>query len=191
MVRAAAERSVDAKIIYLWGGDSSGKSHLLSAACASSPSAIALFAPLPVELPTATLLAIDDVDNLDETDQIRLFNLINLIQAPDCDVTLLAAGHTSPGNLVMRRDLSTRLGSGLVYQLHPLSDDEKTHALHVHAKARGFALHTDVATYLLRHVRRDMRSLIAMLDTLDRYSLETGRNITVPLLKQATQNLTS
>ena len=30
-----------------------------------------------------------------------------------------------------------------------------------------------------------MRSLVAALDTLDRYSLETGRPITVPLLKSA------
>ncbi len=33
-----------------------------------------------------------------------------------------------------------------------------------------------------------MGSLIAALDSLDKYSLETGRQITVPLLKAALQS---
>jgi chromosomal replication initiation ATPase DnaA len=32
-----------------------------------------------------------------------------------------------------------------------------------------------------------MASLMAMLDALDQYSLETGREITLPLLKQMSQ----
>jgi DnaA-homolog protein len=44
-----------------------------------------------------------------------------------------------------------------------------------------------VAGYLLTHARRDMPSLIRALDALDRYSLETGRPITVPLLRAALQ----
>jgi DnaA family protein len=37
---------------------------------------------------------------------------------------------------------------------------------------------------LLRHARRDLPSLLAMLDALDRYSLETKRAITVPLVRE-------
>ena len=58
-------------------------------------------------------------------------------------------------------------------------------ALAAHARSRGFALADEVSAYLLNHARRDMGSLIAALDSLDRYSLETGRAITVPLLKAA------
>ena len=46
----------------------------------------------------------------------------------------------------------------------------------------------EVSAYLLTHARRDMGSLIAALDSLDRYSLETGRPVTVPLLKAALQS---
>ena len=49
------------------------------------------------------------------------------------------------------------------------------------------AIKAQVTGYLLRHARRDMGSLIAALDSLDRYSLETGRPVTVPLLKAALQ----
>jgi DnaA family protein len=84
----------------------------------------------------------------------------------------------------MRPDVVTRLGWGLVYQVHGLSDDEKVQALHSHAASRGFRLGTGVAEYLLRHWRRDLPSLLGALDTLDRYSLETKRPITVPLLRE-------
>ena len=77
--------------------------------------------------------------------------------------------------------------TGLTYRLLPLTDEEKYLALAAHARARGFALSDEVAAYLLTHARRDMPSLIQALDALDRYSLETGRPITVPLLKAALQ----
>ena len=93
----------------------------------------------------------------------------------------------APKDVALRRDLATRLATGLTYRLLPLSDDEKSAALAAHARARGFALGEEVAAYLLTHARRDMPSLIQALDVLDRYSLETGRPITVPLLKAALQ----
>ena len=74
-----------------------------------------------------------------------------------------------------------------MFQLHPLSDAEKIAALRAHAKTRSFTLREEVITYLLRHARRDMASLIAMLDTLDQHSLETGREITLPLLREVLQ----
>jgi DnaA-homolog protein len=68
-----------------------------------------------------------------------------------------------------------------------LSDEEKRLALAAHAETRGFTLSPEVASYLLTHVRRDMPSLISALDALDRHSLETGRPITLPLVKAAMQ----
>jgi chromosomal replication initiation ATPase DnaA len=41
-----------------------------------------------------------------------------------------------------------------------------------------------VIPYLLSHFQRDMRSLSTMLDSLDQYSLETQRPITLPLLRE-------
>ena len=87
----------------------------------------------------------------------------------------------------IRKDLATRLATGLTYRVLPLTDGEKRAALAAHAKQRGFSIPEDVTAYLLTHARRDMGSLIAALDCLDKYSLETGRPITVPLLKAALQ----
>ena len=100
---------------------------------------------------------------------------------------LLAAASKPPAQLALREDLRTRLGWGLIYQLHGLSDDEKIAALSFAAQARGLTLSAGVLPYLLTHFRRDMQSLSAMLDALDRYSLETQRPITMPLLRQLLQ----
>ena len=85
----------------------------------------------------------------------------------------------------MRRDLGTRLASGLTYRVVPLTDEQKRAALLAHARSRGFELPEDVSSYLLTHGRRDMGSLMSALDAIDRYSLENRRVVTVPLLKEA------
>ena len=72
----------------------------------------------------------------------------------------------------------TRLAWGLVYEVHALTDAEKARALAEHAATRGFTLQPEVSQYLLTHARRDMPALLAMLDALDRYSLEAKRPVT-------------
>lgn len=183
----AASGVPPAKIVYLWGGMSSGKSHLAR----SFPMALdatGFFAKNAGVLPeVATHFVIDDVHAINEDRQISVFNLINLINASHVDHMLIATGNAAPRDLNIRRDLASRLGQGLVFQLTPLSDGEKSDALRAHSRTRGFALRDEVIAYLLRHSRRDMASLIGFLDALDQYSLETGREITLPLLREMAQ----
>jgi DnaA-homolog protein len=176
-----------AKIFYFWGESSSGKSHLARSFSAAL-NAAEFFAENAGVLPeAATHFAIDDVHSINEAHQIGVFNLINLINASRENHLLIATGNAAPRDLLIRRDLASRLGQGLVFQLFPLSDDEKSDALRAHAHARGFALREEVIAYLLRHSRRDMAALIGFLDALDQYSLETGREITLPLLREMAQ----
>jgi DnaA family protein len=64
---------------------------------------------------------------------------------------------------------------------------EKKLALNQYSKDRGLNLKTEVIEYLLRYYKRDLHSLIATLDALDRWSLKTKRPITIPLLKEINQ----
>ena len=96
----------------------------------------------------------------------------------------MAAASQPPLQLALREDLRTRLGSGLIFRLHALSDEEKISALAAQAKARGLSLPGGALDYLLARVPRDMRSLMAFLVALDRYSLEHKRPITLPLLRE-------
>jgi DnaA family protein len=70
-----------------------------------------------------------------------------------------------------------------------LSDQDKTAALAGHAARRGMRLEPGLIAYLLSHFDRDMGSQIALLDALDRYSLQRQRPVTLPLLKDALRSL--
>ena len=173
------------RFVYLWGTHAAGKSHLLKA-MANSPQA-RLISPDAAAAafqfdPDVRLYLVDDCDRLTPAAQIAAFNLFNEVR--EHGATLVAAGTLPPATLVVREDLRTRLGWGLIYQVHGLTDDEKIAALTKAALARGFSLSPGVLPYLITHFHRDMRSLSAMLDALDRYSLETQRPITLPLLRQ-------
>jgi DnaA family protein len=174
------------RCFYVWGETGSGKTHLLQA-CVSvaqdmQQNAIYAHGSVPQ---SAAVVAVDDVEQLDDAAQIALFNLYN--QLRDSGGMLLVSGKESPLHLKLRDDLRTRLGWGLVYQVHVLSDEEKAQALVQHAHSRGFVLPSEVTQYLLRHGRRDLPSLMAVLDALDAHSLSLHRAPSVPLLKEVLQ----
>ena len=155
------------KFIYLWGENGSGKSHLLSA-CEAIGARV-----------------VDDVHLLDNDAQIALFNTYN--QLKEAGNILITAGLHAPTQMGLRNDLATRLAWGLVYQLHPLNDDEKATALKQHAKERGMKLPDEVTDYCLRFLRRDLATLMAVLDALDKWSLTEKKPVSVPMLRKLLQ----
>jgi DnaA family protein len=176
--------------IFLWGPSGSGKTHLVralvSAAGASArevqPDQLSAMAEA-VHLPH--LLALDDVHRLNDEQQGALFRLFQ--RAVDADALVLAAAPLAPAALAVREDLRTRLASGLTFQLHLLSDEDKVEALQARAHSRGFMLTPDIAHYLINRTERDLRSLMQFLDALDRHSLRTHRPITLPLVRELLQ----
>jgi DnaA family protein len=187
-VSAQAVNNLNDRFIYLWGDSGAGKTHLLHALVAAAK-ARHIDADAHEDAfhysPDIPLYLIDDCEKLPPDSQIAAFNLFN--QVRENGGVLVTSGTVAPAILPVREDLRTRLGWGLIYQVHGLSDDEKIAALNLAAQARGFALAQGVLPYLITHYRRDMRSLSAMLDALDRYSLETKRPITLPLLRSLLQ----
>lgn len=187
-LRGLADGISPERYFYLWGEPGCGRSHLLRAMfrALSARNVASAYSgrdsPLPPADSAPRALIVDDVDKLQPSAQAAFFNLYNLIR--DKQGIVLAAGSRPPAKLAMRPDLVTRLGWGLVYQVHALADEEKIAALKRHAAARAFDLPDGVAEYLLRHFRRDLPSLMTMLDALDRYSLEAKRPITLPLLRE-------
>jgi DnaA family protein len=187
-IAARETNTLDQRFVTIWGETGAGKSHALHALNATGGARL-----LTPERSSHEFLAsadcrlylVDDCERLSDSQQGALFNLINELR--DNGGTLVATASHPPGQLPLREDLRTRLGWGLVYQLHGLSDEEKIDALSKSAQARGLSLSAGVLPYLLTHFRRDMQSLSTMLDALDRYSLETQRPITMPLLRELLQ----
>lgn len=197
-VRLWAEGDVRSPVpVYLWGPTGVGKSHLLRAArqalmargaqvgwldAASSP------AQAFSEGWDAVLL--DDVHLYNTALQHTAFNWFVNAVAP---VTgrpraVLAAGSVPPTDLPLREDLRSRLGWGDVFELHPLADQDLRAVLRQAGQARGLSLPDEVLDFVLSRFTRDLGHLMALLERLDRYALQTQRGVTIPLLKQMLQN---
>jgi DnaA family protein len=165
-VRQLASGELREAIVYLWGEIGSGRTHLLRAAARAN----------------ASLTVADDVQALDADGQQRLFGAINA--AREGRGAVLAAGSAPPVALALREDLRSRLAWGLVYHLKPLGETEKMRHLQAEAGRRGLALSDEIAAYLLARVPRDMATLTALLEALDRQALTRKRPLTLPLVRE-------
>jgi len=183
--------------VYLWGEHGCGKTHLLQAAChaVSAVGRVAIYVPLAehARLEPALLEDVEGLDLvcMDDLDAIAgqrqweqvLFTLCDRMAAAGARTLVSASAPPRALGLVMP-ELVTRLGRGLVYQMHPLDDAGRRAALQLRADRRGFELPDEVVDYVLNRYPRDMRGLFELMDRLDRASLAHGRRITVPFLRE-------
>ncbi len=198
-----ANNPLNHRWMYWWGSEGSGKSHLLNAmAHAAESSGLEHFSLRPDEpitwvrleerLPilsqsnSPSVITVDDVERLDECLIGALFHILNQVQTSK-NVHIFMTGKAAPAQLTLREDLRTRLGWGLIFQTQLLDDDEKIVALEQAAKARGLVLSPEVLPWLINHFYRDMPNLMALIDALDAYSLETKRAVTLPLVRELLQ----
>lgn len=192
----ATATQLPSRHLYLWGAPGSGRSHLLRATVALAredgrPTHLLNAADIDDALPDTpgALVAIDDIGHLGERPgdeaQIALFNAFN--RARGNGQSLLLAGPCAPLGLKLREDLRTRIGQSLIYEVQPLDDASRAAILLALADRRGLRLADEVVDFLLRHGRRELSSLLAVLDALDAASLERKRPITVPLLREMMQ----
>jgi DnaA family protein len=182
--------SLGERSAYIWGESGVGKSHLLlalrhgaSTRYLTTASPLSDFEPTPA----VNLYLLDDCQTLNDQQQIAAFNLYNQIK--ENRHFLVASGSLPPGLLTVREDFRTRLGWGLIYQLHRLTDQEKIAALKQAAHTQGVAMPENALAYLVTHFARDMPSLLTMQNALIHYSLEIKHPITLPLLREVMQQM--
>lgn len=182
--------------IYLWGKPATGKSHLLQAVCDLANqsglhvvyvplSQYAKFSPIILEgLDNAHVVCVDDIDHIAgeaEWEQ-ALFCLHNRLREQRS--SLLMTGSQGCRYLAFQlQDLKSRIGGDLIYHLQSLSDEDKISLLQKKAKARTLEIPQDVATYLIRYIKRDLPSLLELLDRFDQATLVEKRKLTVPFVK--------
>ncbi|MFM6990611.1 MAG: DnaA regulatory inactivator Hda [Rhodoferax sp.] len=178
---------------YLWGPQGSGKSHLLEAACDQWRAQGRPVGRLDARTDEARMfderwavVVMDDVDLYSPAQQHTAFSWF--VQAHTLQRPVLAAGLLAPQQLTLREDLRTRLAWGHVLGLDLLSEVDTRVALRQAADARGLALSEEVMDFTLRRFSRDLGSLMQLLDTLDRYALQTQRALTIPLVKSMLEN---
>lgn len=184
------------QVIWIWGGAGSGKSHLLQATCAhwAGHGRQVIFWDLAAQDAGSGLTGMEtcDVVTLDNVDQIsgdaeaeqQLFALYNeLLALGGCMVLAAPVGPVQLGTQLA--DLASRLAAAMVYRLPALDEDAQLRVLTLRAKQNGLELTPQAGRYLVNRVDRDMASLCAWLDTLDKASLASQRSrLTVPFVRE-------
>ena len=182
--------------VLIVGDAGSGKSHLLEAASAEASAGgdPVAFAPMrewssqDVDavrgFGRSGLVCIDDIDAAagNRAWEEALLALVEEAASSRARV-LVSAGAMPPGIPFALADLRSRLSAATPYRLRELDDEGRAKALRRHASARGIELPDDVVGYVLTRHRRDMPSLVALLDRLDYHSMARQRRLTVPFVR--------
>ena len=183
--------------LFLAGAAGSGKTHLLLAACAEAQQrgAAATYLPLPalsgrlgdalVGAERFALVCLDGVEAIagHRGDEEALFHFHNRARAESCRAIYAAQAMPSALPLSLP-DLRSRLEQCTRLSLDALDEAGRRLVLRRRAERRGLELDDAVLDFLFRRVGRDLASLTALLDRLDRESLAAQRRITVPFLRR-------
>jgi DnaA-homolog protein len=197
LLRALAHGEPIAQRVYISGASGTGKTHVLLATCAEAQSVGLRAAYLPLAAAIGRmrdalhaydrvdLLALDGLDAVaaSREDEVALFDAHNRMQ--DAGGRLLYAARVAPDALDLGLpDLHSRLSHCARIALEPLDDAGRAEVLRLRAQRRGLQLDEAAIDWLLKRVDRDLGSLTALLDRLDRESLAAQRRITVPFLRE-------
>lgn len=188
------------RVVYFCGTGGQGCTHLLQACCheATANKMTSLYLPLShlidyspavfEGIESLALVCIDDLQFIAGKPawEEAFFHAYNRMQ--DTQTRLIMAANVLPKSLgLILPDLVSRLNWGVVFQLQPLTDDEKLAVLMLRAERRGLTLSEEVGKFILTHCPRHMTTLFAALDALDKASLAAQRKLTIPFVKTVLQ----
>jgi DnaA-homolog protein len=177
--------------LVLWGEPGSGRSHLLQSL--ANVCGVERLTPTTLvqrfALPNSGTLAIfDDIDCYSPEQQQAAFVMWAELHAnADQGTAVVASLSQAPATWWEnggRADLGSRLAQSLVFELKPLTDDQKAQALRTKFRERGLAVPDEVLDYLLTRLPRSMAALAAAVDELDKLGWQHKRAITLAMLRQ-------
>lgn len=181
---------------FVAGAPATGKTHLLLACCAEAEEHGHRAAYLPLAaavgrlrdaleaLHECALVALDGVDALagNRDDEVALFDFHNRMHDAGRAVVYSARAWPDALPLVLP-DLRSRLQQCTRVALHAPDDEGRRELLRLRARRRGLQFDDAAIDWLLRRVDRDVASLAALFERLDRASLAAQRRLTVPFLR--------
>jgi len=188
-------------VIGVWGGNDSGKTHLLNAC--------ALYArehSVGFQLYDARQLVDCDPSHFDEFDSDALLIVDNLDavcgnrdweayfygyinQCRDLNRRLIFSLAKKPQDLnCVLADFQSRLSWGLLLELAVPDDGDIERIIKKRAKLLGLNLSKEVLAYLLSHFSRRLSDQVELLRKLDMVSLSAQKKVTIPLIKQVLNN---
>jgi len=185
------------RTLYFYGTGGLGRSHLTQACCHQADQAQlnAIYLPLSSlksyspdileGLEKLSLVCIDDFQAIAGQSAWEEAFLYFYNRLMDEGGRLVMSANIRPKSLgLILNDVASRLTAGVIYQLQPLTDDEKLAVLIKRAELRGLILSEEVARFILTHCPRHMTTLLAALDALDKESLASKRRPTIHFVKE-------
>ena len=125
--------------------------------------------------------ALDDADSLPED---VVFHRWNRAQCED-RALLIVSNRVAGAWHVALPDLASRLGAALLIEIGAPDDVLLRALIADHAARRGLALGEGVLDYLLPRIERSHAAAEALVETIDRLSLERKAAITISLVREA------
>ncbi len=162
-LKALAAGKLMHQAIYWWGPTGSGCSHLLQACAALGYTQ-------------------DNCQMMNQAAQREAFIQFTQMIADPKKILLFAADRP-PQHLDLRADLQTRLSQCLVFEVQALTDDDIALALALTIAERGVTADPGLIDFLLKHERRNMGTLRAIIDRLDQFGLERKKPISLALAR--------
>ena len=193
-------------LLYVYGPEGSGKTHLLTALASamggrylSFRDADALYlGDYPAEglsrlsdhFADATALVLDDLHLLPDHQGVRveLWELFNSFYTSGRKIAI--AGLVPPKELPnLDGHLTSRLLWGLVARMDVSDDESRRMILKKLAEDRHMSLPDDVIDQMLLRVRRDIPSLVYALETINRFAISTKRKVGLRLAKESIDSI--
>jgi DnaA family protein len=184
-------------ILYLWGPNGSGLSHLAQACAQTLAQKKQSVFYLSLQEPG---LSPSILDNLHTFDWIILDDIAPMLTHPDWQEPfielyhhilhrpckhLLLTHHCAPHHLTgFLFDTITRIQSALALKIDPLTkEDDLKHMLTMRIQFRQLNVSDRSIDFLLHHTERSAKGLITLLDQLEEQSLIQKRPISIPFIK--------
>ncbi|QXE87528.1 ATP-binding protein [Geomonas nitrogeniifigens] len=188
-------------LLYIYGPEGSGKTHLLTALSStidgryfSFRDADALYGKsygsegpsrLAEHFAGAKALILDDLDLLPDRQELRveLWELFNAFYSSGRKIAI--SGLTPPKELPhLDGHLTSRLLWGLVARMDVSDDESRRMILKKLAEDRQMTLPDEVIDEMLLKARRDIPSLVYALETINRTAIATKRKVSLRLAKE-------
>ena len=184
-------------VLFLSGPEGTGKSHLLNALCHSARERdMGAFYIALKRLPEAAAAGLEglqmlDVVCVDDIDRVAgnaaweraLFNCFNEVRSSGG--RLLVASQKPLSALQFNlKDLASRLAWGVRLGLQAPGDEDKQEVLQQRALSVHIELPDEFCSYLLKHGRRDMASMLETVEKMKDAAFAAKRKITVPLARE-------
>ena len=178
--------------VFIYGGSGQGKTHVLQGAVLKAlemdKNAIYLDCSETFHehildfIDQIDFISFDNVHLISSENQEVFFDLYN--RGRQNQIFILVSADSLPSDLDVMKDIKTRLSLAAVYKLKELDDDLIIQVLNAQMSDRNLSVDPKIYKYLFKNYSRDLKSLLFIMDELDKASLQAKKAISISFVRK-------